>query len=111
MPSKGRDAVLETYVKGIRWETLRQLQHLRTKRVINNLSPLEQQALKNHWQRQDIVIKLAYNGSGTKKSDYIKEAERQLGNEDTTKKIEKDPTPFILPKSKCCRKDVQPMVL
>ena len=39
MPPKGRDAVLETYVKGIRRETLQQLQRLRTKRVKNNLSP------------------------------------------------------------------------
>ena len=41
MPPKGRDAVLETYVKGVRRDTLRQLQRLRTKRVRNNLSPLK----------------------------------------------------------------------
>ena len=97
MPPKGRDAVLETYVKGMRRETLRQLQHLRTKRVKNNLSPPELQALKTLRWRQDIVIKPADKGSAVvvlKKNDYIKEAERQLGNEDHYQKIEKDPTPF-----------------
>ena len=101
MPPKGRDAVLETYMKGIRWETLQPLQRPRTKRVRNNLSPPELQALKALRRRQDIIIKPVNKGSAVvvlKKSDYIKEAERQLGNEDHYQKIEKDAPPFMPPK-------------
>ena len=97
MPPKGRDVVLETYVKGVRRETLQQLLCLRTKGVRNNLFPFEWQALKTHWQRQDIVIKRADKGStvvALKMSDYINEAERQLGNENHYLMLEKDPTPF-----------------
>ena len=89
--------VLETYVKGVRRDILRQLQRLRRKRVRNNLSPLERQALRTLRRRQDIVIKPADKGSAVvvlKKSDYLKEAERQLRNKDHYQKIEKDPTPF-----------------
>ena len=39
MLPKRRDAVMETYVNGIRQETLQQLQRQRTKWVRNNLSP------------------------------------------------------------------------
>ena len=97
MPPKGRDVVLETYVKGVRRDILRQLQRLKSKRVRNNLSPLERQALRTLRRRQDIVIKPADKGSAVvvlKKSDYLKEAERQLRNEDHYQKIGKDPTPF-----------------
>ena len=103
MPPKGRDAVLETYMKGIRRETLRPLQRPRTKRVRNNFSPPELQALKTLRRRQDIIIKPVNKGSAVvvlKKSDYIKEAERQLGNKDHYQKIEKRRTPFYAAKIK-----------
>ena len=61
----------------------------------DNLSPLERQALRTLRRRQDIVIKPADKGSAVvvwSKKDYIKEAERQLGNENHYRKLEKDPT-------------------
>ena len=99
MPPKGRDVILETYVKGVRQEISRQLQRLRTRGVRDNLSPLERQALKNLRRRQDIVIKPADKGSTVvvlKKEDYITEAERQLRNENHYQKLEKDPTPLYV---------------
>ena len=48
-------------------------------------------------RRQVIVMKPADKGPAVvvlKRSDYIKEADRQLGNEDHYQKIKKDPTPF-----------------
>ena len=94
MPPKGRDAILETYITGVRRDTLRQLQRLRVQNVRDNLSPLERQALKNLRRRRDIVIKPADKGSAVvvlRKEDYIKEAERQLRNEDHYRKLENDP--------------------
>ena len=49
MPPKGRDVVLETYIKGVRREMLRQLQRLRMKRTRSNLSSFERRELKTLW--------------------------------------------------------------
>ena len=61
----------------------------------SNLSKLEQTAIKQLQERDDIVITKADKGGATvimDVNDYIKEAERQLNDTEYYKKLDKDPT-------------------
>ena len=109
MPPKGSDGEVDTYVKIVRQETLRQLQHLKTKRVKKNLYPARTTGANDSLAKAGYchqTCRKRVSSSGTKKSDYMHEAERQLGNKNHYLKIEKDPTPFIPQKSKTCRENV-----
>ena len=86
---------LETYIKKVRTEVERQLEDNIYKRCIDNLPSTERNVLRNLWQRTDIIIKLADKGSAgvvLSKEDYIKEADRQLNNQNYYQKLDADPT-------------------
>ena len=62
MPPKGRDAVLELYVRGVRIDIRNQINKLRRVRCRDNLLRLERSALIRLQRRKDLVIKPADKG-------------------------------------------------
>ena len=96
MPPKGRDATLESYVKGVRIDVQNHVKKLRKLRCRDNLSSLERSALIRLQHREDIVIKPADKGSAVvvlSREDYIEKARSQLSNANYYKKLASDPTP------------------
>lgn len=83
MPPKGKDLVLETYIKAIRTDILKLVTEKYEMKCNDNLTPNERKALKNLRHRDDIVIKPADKGAAVvilSLEDYLKEAKRQLDN-------------------------------
>ena len=100
MPPKGRDATLESYVRGVRIDVQNQVKKLCRVRCRDNLSSLERSALIRLQRREDIVIKPADKGSALvvlNRGDYIEKAQSQLSNANHYKDwlvIPPQPTPW-----------------
>ena len=95
MPPKGRDATLESYVRGVRIDVQNQVKKLCRARCRDNLSSLERSALTRLRRREDIVIKPADKGSAVvvlSREDYIEKAQGLLNNADHYEKLPSDPT-------------------
>ena len=83
MPPNGRDAALESYLRGVRIDVQNQINKLRRVRYRDNLLPMERSALIRLRCRQDLVIKPADKGSAVvvlSREDHIDKADSQLSN-------------------------------
>ena len=95
MPPKGRNAALEIYIQQVRTDVEHQLDNINKKHCHDNLLSHQRKALRELWQRSDIIIKPADKGSVVvvlSKDDYIKEAERQLSNHAHYQKLNSNST-------------------
>ena len=101
-PSTNREQALDTFLDAVKLD----ITTCKPKRIRDNHTTSERQAIRQLKQRQDIVIKLADKGSGTvimDKTWYIDECNRQLNgskfyrrlNEDITVDIEKQVTVYV----------------
>ena len=83
----------ENYLKTVESEVVRELH--KGKRFHQNLNASERKAIKELNSNPEIVIKQADKGSGTvivDKKRYVREGLRQLGDNSTYRKLDKDPT-------------------
>ena len=93
MPEKNREPALEAYIQAIAENSTKT-----NIRIRDNLSTNERLALRRlreRIERSEIVIKPADKGSAMvvmSYDDYVKEAERQLGNSNYYQLLIKDPT-------------------
>ena len=98
---KGKDAAIEIYLSRLEEEIL----GLDTKLSFSNLSREERQAMQSLRDDSSIVIKEADKGSAVvvwDREDYLQEASKQLGEENTYEKIIGDcVSPLISTVKKC----------
>ena len=103
MPPEGRDATLESYVKGVRIDVQHQVNKMNNIRCRDNLSSQERSASIRLQRRKDIIIKPADKGSAVvvlSKEDYIENAQNQLSNANHYERLASDPTPTYAAKMK-----------
>ncbi|KAJ1088372.1 hypothetical protein NDU88_001529 [Pleurodeles waltl] len=90
-PQCGRNPVLDTYILSIN----KLIKESTPKRIFDNITREERQALYHLQQRTDVIIKPADKGGAVvamKVCDYIEEGMRQLMDTNTYKPLETDPT-------------------
>ncbi|KAJ1091293.1 hypothetical protein NDU88_004420 [Pleurodeles waltl] len=90
-PQCGRNPVLDTYILSIN----KLIKESKPKRIFDNITREERQALYHLQQRTDVIIKPADKGGAVvamKVCDYIEEGMRQLMDTNTYKPLETDPT-------------------
>ena len=92
---RNKDAAIEVYMSSLE-EKLMKIEIPKDK--YNNLTSKERQALYDLKNDKNIVIKGADKGSAVvvwDREDYIKEAEKQLGDSDVYEEVPDDPEPLI----------------
>ena len=92
---RNKDAAIEVYMSSLE-EKLMKIEIPKDK--YNNLTSKERQALYDLKNDKNIVIKGADKGSAVvvwDREDYIKEAEKQLGDSDVYEEVLDDPEPLI----------------
>ena len=92
---RNKDAAIEIYLSNLE-EKLMNIEIPQNK--YNNLTREKRRALYDLKNEKDIVIKSADKGSAVvvqDREDYIKEAEKQLGDKDIYEKVCNDPEPLI----------------
>ena len=92
---RNKDAAIEVYMSSFE-EKLMKIEIPKDK--YNNLTSKERQALYDLKNDKNIVIKGADKGSAVvvwDREDYIKEAEKQLGDSDIYEEVPDDPEPLI----------------
>ena len=90
-----KDAAIEVYMSSLE-KKLMKINIPKDK--CNNLTSKERQALYDLKNDENIVIKSADKGSAVvvwDREDYLKEAEKQLGDSNVCEEVPDDPEPFI----------------
>ena len=93
IPTRSKNTTLESFIDLVKDDVTR-IANVYTPSV-NNLSAKERASLRQLKERDDIIIKPADKGSAVvvmDKTDYIKEAERQLADDRFYQKLNSDPT-------------------
>ena len=98
---KGRDAATELYLSRLEEEIMA----IDTRLSCSNLTKEERLALNSLRDDTSIVIKEADKGSGVAvwdRKDYLKEAEKQLGDKETYEELSSDPASPLMSTVKGC---------
>ena len=98
---KGKDAAIELYLSRLEEEIMA----TDTKLSYSNLTKEERLAIKSLRDDTSIIIKEADKGSGVvvwDRKDYLKEAEKQLGDKETYEELSSDPVSLLMSIVKGC---------
>ena len=98
---KGKDAAIELYLSRLEEEIMA----IDTKLSYSNLTKEERLALNSLRDDTSIIIKEADKGSGVvvwDRKDYLKEAEKQLGDKETYEELSSDPVSPLISIVKGC---------
>ena len=95
-PYHNNHHTIETYIEATENTLKSEEQYNNKNKCYNNLIKREKAALKELASKNDISATKADKGGAViiiDVEDYVKEAEHQLSNKDTYKKLQHDPTP------------------
>ena len=98
---KGKDAAIELYLSRLEEEIMA----INTKLSYSNLTKEERLALSLLRDGTSVIIKEADKGSGVvvwDRKDYLKEAEKQLGDKETYEELSSDPVSPLISIVKGC---------
>ena len=95
IPFKGRNAAVDTYCRMVDHDVHLALKKKKEYKTMNNMPKAEREALCALKADDTIVIRSADKGGSIviqNTSDYVKECMRQLNDENSYKRLSKDPT-------------------